>query len=124
MILQHAQLNWPLPDWIIPLPTHLFPQLNSTRNLNRWVAEEIGKILDKPCCFPLRKAIDLSYFAQREEEGAPLTFKASSSCGAALTDRTLLLISLAPDLEELKRACEALQESFPLQIFSLSFLSY
>ena len=123
MVVQHTKLNWPLPDWIIPYPLHLFPRLSSGGKLTHWVAAEIGKLLGKPLCSPLYKAINSSYFTQREEKGTPLMLRASFSKDIQLADRTLLLVSLAPDLDELKVACRLLQEEFPRQIFSLSFLT-
>lgn len=122
MVMQHTKLDWLLPDWIIPCPTHLFPALNPQGKLTHSVASEVARIFDKPLVSAIKKSIDYSYFGNLDPKQEPTRFSSASHKTAALADKTLLLISLSADREEIAQACGQLQGFFPKEICSMSFL--
>ena len=121
MVMQHNVLGWPLPDQIIPYPTHLFPILQPQGKLTQMVAHAIGKILERPVCIALKKSIDFSYFTEVSSK-EPVRFIKAPLRDGALSDKTLLLISLNIERPSILKASDLLQEVFPREIDSLSFL--
>ncbi len=122
MVMQHIQLDWPLPDWIVPCPTHLFPGFCAQGKFTRCVASEIAKIFERPLCSVLKKMINYSYFGNLDSKLEPTQFSSVPHKKADLADKTLLLISLSAKKEEVAQACEQLQGFFPKEISSISFL--
>ncbi len=122
MVMQHNALDWPLPDWIISCPTHLFPVLYPQGKLTHQTASEMGRIFDRPLCSALKKMINYSYFRNLDPKQEPTRFSSTAHQQADLADKTLLLISLAANREEIVQACEQLQGFFPKEICSISFL--
>ncbi len=119
MALQLIQLDWPLPDWIIPFPTHLFPRLLARGKLTQMVAREISRILEKPVALALKKKITFSYFLDPKQQSHSHLAIANNG---SFADQTLLLISLSEEKEALNLAAKLLKESFPQAIYHLSFL--
>jgi len=123
MVMQHNKLDWPIPDWIISCPTHLFPSFHLQGKLTRQVALETAKIFGRPYCNALKKSIDYAYFGALDSKQKPTRFSAALYKREDLSDKAILLVSLNSDQEERKQACEQLQGFFPKEIYSLSFLS-
>lgn len=122
MVMQHNRLDWPVPDWIIPCPTHLFPSLYLEGKLTSQVASEIGQIFERPIYAALKKTIDYSYFQTLDSQHRLTRFSPLLHKKVDLSDRTILLVSLNSEPVERKLACEQLQGFFPNEIYSLSFL--
>lgn len=124
MVMQHHALGWPTPDWIIPYPTHLFPLINPQGKLTRLVAARIARMLEKPLSFPLKRSIDWDYFIQDPPPKEPVCLRRTPLKENLFSDKTLLLISLDANPTNLSHAADLLQELFPKEIDSLSFLSH
>jgi hypothetical protein len=94
-LIQWIQLEWPLPDGIVPMP-----DADSIA---------IGGALARQLNVPFIRALnsDWSYKEDRLEE-----------------DQELLLFDVSNSIEKLKKAAYALGEAFPKRVYLLSLLPY
>lgn len=51
--------DWPMPDQIVPIPTHFTERLSLHYDPNLYVAKELSKVLNKPCINGLKCVIKL-----------------------------------------------------------------
>jgi hypothetical protein len=94
-IVQWIQLEWPMPDAIVPMPDP-----DSTA-----IGKSFARMLDRPLAKALRP--NCEYIEDRlEEEGELLLFDVSNS------------------VELLRKAAFALSEAFPKRTYILSLLPY
>ena len=108
MVLQFFQLNWPMPDFIIPLPISSIHFFQRGYEQNRLLVQEMGRFLERPLLNILKKEI----FADE------ISFKRRSE----VSDRILLLVTdqIISD-KEIRSCSELLQEGSPKAIYGLSF---
>jgi predicted amidophosphoribosyltransferase len=98
MTMQYLQLQWPLPDVVVPLSTSWLTRLHVGHDPIVSLAREVAKGFEKPLvCNQKRHPI---------------------------ADKRILLITdeLVGENERLRQTATALQEHFPLEIYALAFL--
>lgn len=94
-LVQWIQLEWPLPDGIIPMPDADSIAIGSS----------LARLLNVPFIRALNR--DWSYKEDRLEE-----------------DQELILFDVSNSIEKLKKSAYALGEAFPKRVYLLSLLPY
>lgn len=94
-LVQWIQLEWPIPDGIIPMPDADSIAIGSS----------LARLLNVPFIRALNR--DWSYKEDRLEE-----------------DQELILFDVSNSIEKLKKAAYALGEAFPKRVYLLSLLPY
>lgn len=124
MIVQWERLNWPLPDLIVPAPQSLMHWLTRGYNQSALIAEEIGKLLDRPVSHLLKRAI-VSFPQSRLTELQRKNMSTNSvgwKTKKELSDKTIFLIDdVITTGTTLRRCAATLQEGFPKAIYGLAF---
>lgn len=121
LVAQFARLNWPWPDFIVPVPQSWVKWCFRGYNQSLLLALEVGKLLDRPVLQALKRgAGDFSQaglkLGQRRE------LKGEFRCtNPSVADRCLLLIDDVWTSGSTLRCCaEALQSACPSSIFALT----
>lgn len=124
LLAQWAHLDWPVPDVIIPVPMPTLRRLSRGYNQSQLLAEELGKMLNRPVVNILnRTSGDFSQaglsIAQRQKlSGDTVRVKAG---GPSLADQELLLIDdVLTSGATLRRCAEALSAAGPATIYGLT----
>lgn len=124
MVTQLIQLEWPLPEVIIPVPISLTHWLSRGYNQSLLLAEELSKLIERPVIEGLgRTSGDYSQAGLSRQqrlafEGRSLYLKK----GMELRDKTVLLIDdVMTTGSTLNRCAECLLEAFPSTIMALTF---
>lgn len=123
MAAQFIQMNWPLPDIIVPVPIPMTRWFQRGYNQSLLLAEELGKIIDKPVKQPLkRKSGDFSQAALSGEMRRTLSsdsFYVKES--SEIEDRVVLLIDDVMTTGSTLKCCtEVLYEQSPQSIYVLT----
>ena len=116
MALQLLKLNWPLPDYIVPLSLPLYQRMGMGADCNKLLSYEVGKVLGCPVLIALKCAFNFSFLSDAAADKLRFTLREQP-----ITDKTLLLITDRNDPDLIRRASHVLKEGFPKQIYSLSF---
>jgi len=121
---QFLQLNWPLPDYIVPVPmsrTHLFMR---GFNQSLLIAQELSRLIEKPTLDVLKRRsgdfsqAGLSRKQRKELHQNAIHLKKESHL---LLDKTLLLVDdVMTTGSTLRRCSEALGNSFPKAIYAIT----
>lgn len=124
LVAQFIQLNWPLPDYIVPVPISSTHWIERGYNQSQLLAENVSLLLNKPLHLLLkRKSGDYSQAGLNRQQRTLLT---SSSLllkkETPLYDKTILLIDdVMTTGSTLKRCAETLREGCPKEIYALTF---
>jgi len=124
MAVQWAALEWPKPDYIVPVPCSWLKRFDRGYNQAEWIAKELGKLLDVPVAKDLRRRVgDLSQAGLNREQR--LAQKLSSffvKNEAKFEDKTILLVDDVMTTGRTLTVCaEALQMTFPKEIYGFTF---
>lgn len=125
LVAQFLALQWPLPDAIVPVPLSFFHKLERGYNQSELMANEVGKILNRPVWNLLkRKSGDFSQSALSLEMRASL----KGSCFRKkhtryeLQGKILLIIDdVMTSGMTLQRTGEILQADHPSMLYALTF---
>jgi ComF family protein len=124
MVAQWANLEWPMPDIVVPVPMSFTHWLERGYNQSELLAKEIATLLDRPMVNALgRKSGDysqagLSISQRRSLEGSRFYLRSNQ----LLYDKTILLIDdVITSGTTLNRCAEALMEGHPGVVYGLSF---
>ena len=124
LMAQFHQLDWPLPDAIIPVPMSFTHWLQRGYNQSELLAKELAAFLKVPVWNTLeRKSGDhsqagLSLSQRRALEGKHFQLKPSYS----LQDKTLLVIDdVLTTGSTLNKCAETLMGGFPASLYALTF---
>ena len=119
---QFLQLEWPMPDYIIPVPISFMHWLDRGFNQSLLLADVVAEVIHKPVQDILyRRSGDysqagLSRWQRQELDGRSIQLKSTLD----LRDKTLLLIDdVMTTGTTLRRCAEALMEGAPARIYGL-----
>lgn len=121
MTIQFLHLNWPIPDWVVPVPRRFWWQ---NRNHSELIAAEIAQNLQAPYrSFLKRGEVEFSQSRLNQKQREALsesTFLLKN--GKELEDSTVLLIDdVITTGTTLRHSALALRDGFPKKVFALSF---
>lgn len=123
MVAQFIELEWPLPDLIIPVPLSYSHHLQRGYNQSALLAKECGKLLGKPIANVLRRSngdfsqAGLSKKQRMKLEGIRFYLKK----GCQLEDKNLLLIDdVMTTGTTLKHCAQTLLQEHPKAIYALT----
>lgn len=122
MSAQFLQLNWPMPDYIIPVPIAFTHWLDRGYNQSLLLANHVGKLLSCPVIEPLkRKSGDFSQAGLSRKQRMQLNGSCISLNEAhLLQDKSILLIDdVMTTGSTLRKCAEALCEGYPSHIYGL-----
>lgn len=123
MMVQFSRLDWPLPDYIIPVPLSFTHFLKRGYNQSQLIAQEIGHLLDRPIVNCLKKSSE--FFSQMGQDRLQRE-KLPEACISwkkpqLMADKTLLLIDdVMTTGTTLRHSAQQLQEAFPKAIYALT----
>jgi competence protein ComFC len=124
MAMQFFALNWPLPDFIIPMPMSRLRKMERGYNQSELLAESLAELIDRPVCNVLkRKGGDFSQAGldhyQRLQLKNDLFYVKD---GDMLHDKVVLLVDDVMTTGSSLNCCaEALMPAFPQDIYALTF---
>lgn len=108
MVLQLVQLQWPLPDIVIPIPTPFFRMLGTHYKPNQLLAENIATICNAKMVDCLKCGFDHGVYWKQANTITIADRHVLMVAGSTIEEKTLL------------RAAKCLREGFPK---TLKFLS-
>jgi ComF family protein len=124
LVMQWGQLNWPIPDAIVPVPLAFTHWIGRGYNQSALLAEHMGSLLKVPVWDVLRREsgdfsqASLSLVQRRALEGK--RFKLTK--GHLLADKRLLLLDdVMTSGSTLQRCAEVLAEGCPASLYGLAF---
>jgi len=123
MALQLLQLNWPLPDLIVPVPLSLSHWLERGYNQTYLIAQALSELLSRPVAdIIVRRSGDYSQAGLKRGERLKLdssNFKLKDK--NRIADKNILLIDDVMTTGRTLRCCgEVLLEACPLTIYGLT----
>jgi len=119
MAMQVLQLNWPLPDLIVPLPASRGQRVLWGYDRNGLLAAQIGKILECPVKRILRCSFSFPAWLDEQIECSYLfTLKKTEG----LCDKRILLVVDRFERDHIREAALALRDGFPLEIHVICFV--
>jgi predicted amidophosphoribosyltransferase len=113
MAMQVLQLNWPVPDLIVSIPSARMQIFKRGFDCNQLLAEQIGRILGRPTGEILK--CPCSFQTWFDETIEFIVKKRSQVC-----DQRLLLVMDRFEKERARAASSALRDAFPLEIHVIS----
>lgn len=123
LVAQFVRLQWPFPDYIVPVPMDTLKRLDRGYNQSALLAEAFAKMVDRPVMPVLKRAkgsfsqAGLSY--KQRMQMASETFCAKET--ALFRDKCILLIDDVTTTGSTLRCCaEALHGLHPKFIYALS----
>ncbi len=124
LVAQLHRLNWPLPDAIVPVPMSFIRRLDRGYNQSLLLAQEMGKMLNRPVWELLkRRSGDFSQAALNFEQRSKLeghSFKLRQS--PSIQDKVLLVVDdVMTTGSTLERCAEVLREGSPSTLYALTF---
>lgn len=124
LVAQFDQLQWPLPDALVPVPLSFTHWLERGYNQSALLAEEMGRLLQCPVWNVLkRQSGDFSQAALNLEQRKGLEgkrFKRTSTY--SLQGKILLIIDdVMTSGLTLQRCAEVLQPAYPAALYALTF---
>lgn len=124
LVAQWAELGWPMPDLIAPVPISFTHWLDRGYNQSALLAEGVAKLLDRPVHLPLKRISgDYSQAGMNLKQRNLLkssTLKLDKR--HQLYDRCILLIDdVMTTGSTLGRCAEVLAEGCPTEIYALTF---
>lgn len=124
MTAQFCQLDWPIPDYIIPVPISLSHQFQRGYNQSTLLASSLSRHLNRPLLEPLkRRNGDYSQARLNREQRKSLKEEAFVlESTSDIADKTLLLVDDVMTTGSTLRCClQALQEGHPKSLYALTF---
>lgn len=124
MAVQWTALEWPLPDYIVPIPCNWLKKWDRGYNQAELIALELGKLLGIPVVKNLRRRVgDLSQAGLSREQRLAQPLNSFFVRGKRkLEGKTLLLIDDVMTTGRTMNACaEVLHTCFPKEIYGLTF---
>lgn len=124
LIAQWGQMEWPLPDILVPVPISFTHWLTRGYNQSLLLATEMSEWLDRPVQTPLKRSSgDYSQAGMNAEQRRLLS---SGNLKLAkkhqLYDKTILLVDdVMTTGSTLQRCSETLAEGYPGKIYGLAF---
>lgn len=123
MAAQLLQLNWPLPDLLVPVPIPFTRWFERGYNQSRLLADQVGKIIDRPVKEILkRKSGDVAQSKMSREQRLALSGDNFVLKAEPLKGKTVLLVDdqLATGTT-LRRCGELLFDEQPKAVYGLVF---
>ncbi|MBA3956954.1 MAG: ComF family protein [Parachlamydiaceae bacterium] len=121
---QFLQLDWPMPDIIVPVPIPLTRLLTRGYNQSALLAENVATLLQRPTVHALsRSSGDYSQAGLTRKQRLTLDGKGITlRSNASIQDKIILLIDDVWTTGSTMRMCsEALSEGYPSKIYCLTF---
>lgn len=124
MAMQFFSMDWPMPDFIIPMPMSRLRKMDRGYNQSELLAESLAALLQRPICKALkRKSGDFSQAGLDYKQR--LNLKHDSffvKKGDQLHDKIILLVDDVMTTGSSLNCCaEALSSAFPEEIYALTF---
>lgn len=123
MAAQFLELDWPMPDWIIPVPISTMHYWQRGYNQSLLLAQHLANILQAPVCDALKRhSGDYSQAGLDREQRINLNRTSFAlKKGISLCDSTLLLIDDVMTTSRTLRCCaEVLLDGYPAKIYALA----
>lgn len=124
LVVQLHRLKWPLPDAIVPVPMSFTRRFDRGYNQSLLLAEELGKMLNRPIWEALkRRSGDFSQAAlsleqRRKLEGQSFKLRQNPS----IQGKVLLVVDdVMTTGSTLERCAEVLSEGSPATLYALTF---
>lgn len=124
MAIQWVTLDWPMPDYIIPVPCHWIRRWDRGYNQAELIAVELGKILGVPVALNLKRRVGgFSQAGLSREERLQLKHECFYMRGKPnLEDKTVLLVDDVMTTGTTMKICaEVINSQFTKDIYGLSF---
>jgi competence protein ComFC len=123
MVVQFFRLELPLPDLIVPVPQSFFRRMTRGYNQSELIAQEIGKLLERPVENILKRSIgDFPQTGKSREERENLledSFSLKKRFG--ISDKIILVIDdVMTTGSTLTQCARVLEEGFPAALFALT----
>ena len=124
MAVQFLSLDWPIPDFVIPMPMSRLRKIERGYNQSELLAESLAQLIHRPICKGLkRKSGDFSQAGL--DHSQRLNLKNDSffvKNGEQLYDKIVLLVDDVMTTGSSLNCCaEALIPAFPQEIYALTF---
>lgn len=121
---QFLQMNWPFPDYIVPMPMPLLRRFERGYNQSYLLAQALGNILGRPVCNAVKRSSgEYSQAGLNHQQRLQLSadgFRAVKKI--KMYDKRILIVDDVMTTGSSFRCCaEALQELCPESIYALSF---
>jgi ComF family protein len=123
LALQFTELNWPIPELIVPIPQTLLRTMTLGFNPPYLLAQELGEIIDVPVHMLLKKKWGHPPQARLLwEHRKQLSYRAFEwKCKQDISDKTILLVDdVIGTGATLKAAALRLREGFPKAVYGLA----
>lgn len=124
LAMQWIQLDWPSPDYIVPVPCSWLRRFERGYNQAELIAGALGKLINAPVNLSLRRSIgDYSQAGLSREQRLqqPLKSFHLQNC-SELEDKIILLVDDVMTTGRTLNVCaEALHEAFPRDIYGMTF---
>jgi len=123
LVMQFLELNWPMPDCVIPMPMAPLRLFERGYNQSVLLAEEVALLLNRPMHNILQRCGgDFSQAGLNHQQRLELRSEAFSvKAKVSLYDQTVLLIDDVMTTGSSLRCCaEVLQELCPQHIYALT----
>lgn len=124
MVAQFIQLNWPMPDALVPVPMSAIHWIDRGYNQSALLAEEMGRLMEVPVWDVLKRRsgdysqAGLSLSQRKGLEGKRFQLKPK----VVIADKSLLMIDdVMTSGSTLRRCAEALAEGHPARLYALTF---
>lgn len=115
MTMQLSQLDWPMPDVIVPVPDRFSQVLDRGYDQNLLLAKQVSKLTKVPMKNALRRRLMTSVYNELPEEAFQLKKKGE------VTEKTVLLIEEGTiSSKTLKQSAFALLDDCPKSIYALT----
>lgn len=124
LVAQFDQVQWPMPDAIVPVPLSFTHWLDRGYNQSALLAEELGRFLDRPVWKVLKRLSgDYSQAALNLEQRKALEGKRfKKNAKYALEGKIILVIDdVMTSGLTLQRCGEVLGEAHPAALYALTF---
>lgn len=124
LAMQFIQLQWPIPDLVIPVPMSFTHWFDRGYNQSELLARQFAQIIGVPCQNGLKR-----HSGDYSQAGLTLTqrkeLNSERFClreNQNLTDKTILLVDdVMTSGSTLRKCAEVLFEMYPQSIYALTF---
>jgi ComF family protein len=123
LAMQFMQLDWPMPDLIVPVPLTLVHRISRGYNQSLLLAESLGKIINRPVQQILRRrSLDYSQAGMSKEQRLKLGSEAFSiKKHSDIRDKVILLVDDVMTTGQTMDCCaKVLYQGLPQAVYVIS----
>lgn len=118
MALQCIALQWPIPDLIVPLPSHLWTRCKKGCDISALLAQEMARLFNTTSASMSSTSWDRCAFLEKGE--FQMAFRLIERKKEKLMGQRILLVGLHLERDVFRKVSEILLEGFPREIYGLA----